>query len=90
VTRAKIQCALCGNVWYWHRQIFQQYALCPECGTARISKLAKYDKIDRVSKSMVRHIMGLFRATIYHCTFCRLQFRDHRELDPGRKAKVQV
>ncbi len=84
-----MNCMVCGNIWYWHRTPFLPYALCPECGTSRLSKLAKFDKIDRRSKSIIRGFLGLFGVTIYHCTFCRLQFRDYRDLNPERKSKVQ-
>jgi len=63
---------------------------CPECGTARLSKRSKYDRIDRKSNSLLRRFLGLFGAPIYHCTFCRLQFRDIRGLDPNRPSKVQI
>lgn len=56
----------------------------------RLSKHSKYDKIDRKSSSIFRRLLGMFGAPIYHCTFCRVQFRDFRGLDPDRKPKVQV
>ena len=33
---------------------------------------------------------GPFGAPIYHCTFCRLQFRDFHGLEPNGKAKAQA
>src|SRR5271165_5311403 len=89
-TRAKLKCPACGKVWYWRRVLFQKHTCCPECGTSRLSRRSKYDHIDRKSESFLRRALGLFGAPIYHCTFCRLQFRDYHSLDPGRKAKAQT
>lgn len=89
-TRAKLRCSSCNAVWYWRRYFFQKHAQCPECGTSRLSKLRKYDKIDRISESVLRRSLALFGASIYHCTFCRLQFRDYRGLNPNRRHDVQV
>jgi predicted RNA-binding Zn-ribbon protein involved in translation (DUF1610 family) len=88
--RAKLRCTSCGAVWYWRRYLLQEHTLCPECGTSRLSKLRKYDKIDRKNSSFFRRFLAIFGAPIYHCTFCRLQFRDYRQLNPDRKPKVQV
>ncbi len=88
INRSKLKCTQCDNVWFWKRVPFQKYTRCPQCGTARISKRTKYDKIDRKSKSLIRRFLGIFGAPIFHCTFCRLQFRDYRDLDPNRKPKV--
>jgi len=90
INRAKIKCSVCNVIWYWRRVVFQRHSLCPECGTSRLSKLSKYDHIDRVSKSISRRFLVVFGAPIYHCTFCRLQFRDWRGLDPDRPPKVRV
>jgi hypothetical protein len=90
VNRAKLKCGNCNTVWYWHRVLFQRYTRCPDCGTSRLSKLSKYDQIDRKTKSFLRRSMVIFGAPIYHCTFCRLQFRDYRHLDPNRPPKVRV
>jgi len=83
--RAKMWCSNCGVVWYWPRVPFQKHTQCPECGTSRLLKLSKYDRIDRKSTSILRHLLGIFGAPIYHCTFCRLQFCDYRDPDPERK-----
>lgn len=89
-SRAKLVCSSCGNVWHWRRILFQSHVQCPECGTGRLSKLSKYDRIDRKSDSFLRRSLALFGAPIYHCTFCRLQFRDYRSLDPNRPSKVRA
>jgi uncharacterized Zn finger protein len=90
VYRAKVKCSNCGDVWYWRRYFFQSYTQCPECGSARLSKLSKYDQIDRRTKNVYRRFLAIFGAPIYHCTFCRLQFRDVRKLDPDRPPKVRI
>ena len=89
-TRAKLKCPQCSHVWYWRRFLFQKHALCPECATPRVLKRSKYDRIDRKSESLFRNFLGLFGAPIYHCTFCRLQFRDFHGLDPNRKPRTQA
>jgi len=88
--RAKLVCVGCGGTWFWRRVPFQKYAHCPQCGTPRLSKLSKYDRIDRKSSSWFRKLLGLFGAPIYHCTFCRLQFRDFHNLDPNRPSKIRT
>jgi hypothetical protein len=70
--------------------LFQRYTHCPQCGTSRLTKRAKFDLIDRQSKNLLRRILALFDAPIYHCTFCRLQFRDYRGLNPNRPPNVRV
>jgi hypothetical protein len=32
----------------------------------------------------LRRLLGLFGLPLYHCTFCRFQFRDWRKLHPNR------
>ena len=56
----------------------------------RLSRRSRYDRIDRKSDSLLRRSLGLFGAPIYHCTFCRLQFRDFHGLEPNGKAKAQA
>jgi len=90
LNRAKMKCSNCSTIWYWRRALLQRYTCCPECGTARISKISKFDQIDRRNKNFLRKSLVLFGAPLYHCTFCRLQFRDYRHLDPNRLPKVVV
>lgn len=35
----------------------------------------------------LRRLLVVFGASIYHCTFCRVQFRVWRKLDPRRKLR---
>lgn len=85
-----MRCSGCNTVWYWRRVIFQKFTQCPECGTSRLSKRSRYDKIDRKSDSFLRRFIGIFGAPIYHCTFCRVQFRDFRGLNPNSKSKAHA
>jgi hypothetical protein len=67
--------------------IFQKYAECPLCQTRAISKLSKKDRVDPTTLNPLRRMLALFGAPLYHCTFCRVQFRDWRKADPGRKVR---
>jgi hypothetical protein len=60
------------------------HVACPECGNKRVRRLARRDRIDRMSdvawSTIQRHLGG----KLYHCALCRLQFYDCRKqaLDP--------
>ena len=87
VNRANFRCANCGAKWHVRRAIFafmHRYCECPICDTRFLARLAKRDKIDKMSRHPIRWILGLVGAPIYHCTFCRYQFHDWRQLDPRR------
>jgi predicted RNA-binding Zn-ribbon protein involved in translation (DUF1610 family) len=62
--------------------LFSRYTHCVRCGTARVHRSAKADRIDSVSKhvfSMVQHLSG---APVYRCIACRLQYYDWRPPSP--------
>jgi len=84
--RAKLFCPNCDTVWYWRRVLFQKHVQCPDCGTTRLTKRSTWDRIDRKSDSLIRRALILFGAPIYHCTFCRLQFRDYHPLEAARSS----
>ena len=67
--------------------IFQRYCECPRCGTRTLSRIFSGDRVDRTSSNPLRWILGLFGAPLYHCIYCRFQFRDwrKRESDSGVK-----
>jgi hypothetical protein len=46
-------------------------------------KLRKADKVDRMSNNLLRRLLRLVGCPLYHCTFCRYQFRDWRPLNPA-------
>lgn len=60
--------------------IFNRYAECPRCGTLRLSRRVSIDRIDGMTRNPFRLILKLFGCPLYHCTFCRFQFRDWRKL----------
>jgi hypothetical protein len=45
-----------------------------------LSRLAAKDRIDSTSRNPLRRMLKLFGCPLYHCTFCRMQFRDWRKL----------
>ena len=57
-------------------------ARCPRCGTLRITKLRGLDKIDPMIPGMLNRLEILAGGTLYHCSFCRLQFYDRRKMAP--------
>jgi DNA-directed RNA polymerase subunit RPC12/RpoP len=65
--------------------LFNQYSECPKCGTRELSRLQTKDLIDTVAANPLRRLLKLFGAPLYHCTFCRYQFRDWRERDPNAR-----
>ena len=65
--------------------ILHRYAECPRCGTRDLSRLAAKDRIDGVSANPFRRILKLLGCPLYHCTFCRMQFRDWRKRAPAPK-----
>ena len=90
VSKASFSCPRCESRWNRPRALFfffQRYVECPLCKTRAISQLAKKDRIDPMLFNPLRRLLALFGASIYHCTFCRVQFRDWRKLDPRRKLR---
>lgn len=85
--RASFRCNHCGANSNFYRPIvaaFQSGCQCPLCHNRQLMVLGKPDKIDRRSRNPLRHLLGLLGFPLYHCTFCRYQFRDWRRLDPNR------
>lgn len=64
--------------------MFQRWCQCPLCHDHQLGILRREDKIDRMSRNPLRRALSLFGFPLYHCTFCRYQFRDWRRLDPDR------
>jgi len=51
---------------------------CPQCGTARVTKLRKRDRIDPMQTGFLNFLERLLDGKLYHCHFCRVQFFDRR------------
>lgn len=84
-SRASFRCNGCGAVTHFYRPffaLFQRWSQCPICHNRRLSVLAKPDRIDRRSLNPFRRFLVLLRSPLYHCTFCRFQFRDWRKPYP--------
>ena len=92
VSRASLRCNHCGARSNFYRPvfaIFQRWCQCPLCHNRQLAIRGKADKIDRLSPNPLRRLLVLFGCPIYHCTFCRYQFRDWRELDPNHEYPVR-
>jgi DNA-directed RNA polymerase subunit RPC12/RpoP len=62
--------------------VFHRYCECPRCGTTDVVRREQKDRIDGVSPNPLRRMLKLIGCPLYHCTFCRMQFRDWRNLAP--------
>jgi DNA-directed RNA polymerase subunit RPC12/RpoP len=51
---------------------------CPQCGTSRVTKLRKRDRIDPMQTGLLNPFERLLDGKLYHCRFCRVQFYDRR------------
>jgi len=85
ISRASYRCERCGDKSDFYRPffaLFQPWSQCPICHNRRLSILARPDQIDRRSFNPFRRLLILVGRPLYHCTFCRFQFRDWRKLSP--------
>ena len=63
------------------------YAKCPECYRGHgLKRQGRPDPVDRMSKSWLSRIGGMFGAPLYWCSFCRLQFHDVRPWDEADRS----
>ena len=61
------------------RHHFGPACRCPECGTYRVVRLKRPDKIDRRHGGFLNLLERLIsRGRMFHCRWCRLQFYDRR------------
>jgi hypothetical protein len=76
------QCPGCGERFGRRRHIFYLFgpsACCPRCGTLRITRLRKPDRIDPLYRGLLSLAQRLIPgARLHHCAFCRIQFWDRR------------
>jgi hypothetical protein len=62
--------------------LFSRYSHCIQCGSARVHRLTKRDRVDSMSHhpfSVLQHITG---APVNKCIACRLQYHDWRRPQP--------
>lgn len=64
-------------------------ARCPNCGTARLSKLKERDGIDPMQSGFLNLLERWAGGKLYHCCFCRIQFYDRRTLAPRTPSDAQ-
>ena len=50
----------------------------------------KRDKIDKMARSPIRLVHRLLGGSLYHCTFCRLQFYDVRKRKAIEKPPLKI
>lgn len=53
-------------------------AQCPRCGTVALKRLTAPDRVDRFAGTVWSALERLRGGSLYHCTFCRIQFYDTR------------
>ena len=87
-SKASFHCNHCGADSNFYRSpvaIFERWCQCPICHTHNVKVRSRVDRIDRMSPNPLRRALWLLGCPLYHCTFCRYQFRDWRGLDPQRE-----
>jgi hypothetical protein len=80
-------CHEIGNAPRWFKLHLGEFCRCPRCGTFRVVRLRKRDKIDAMEVGFLHLIERMAGGQIYHCRYCRLQFYDRRELSPERELR---
>jgi uncharacterized protein with PIN domain len=63
--------------------VFSRYTHCIRCGTARVHRMAKRDRIDSMSRHVLSLVQHLAFAPVNKCTACRLQYYDWRPPKPS-------
>jgi hypothetical protein len=62
----------------WYLFLLGRVSRCPHCGTHRLRKLRRIDKIDRMYPNPLSLLQKYFGANLHWCQYCRLQFYDFR------------
>jgi uncharacterized protein with PIN domain len=86
VYSAVFRCRKCGSqVGQFHpsllancRFIFSRHTRCVRCGTDRVHRMAKRDRIDGISRHPLSLLLHLVAAPLNKCPGCRLQYYDWR------------
>ena len=82
VSRADFRCVSCNRIVSLRQpylSIFQRYCECPKCGTRSLNRIFSRDRVDKMSRNPLRRLLALIGAPLYHCIYCRYQFRDWRK-----------
>jgi hypothetical protein len=69
---------------------FSRYTRCIRCGTVRVHRVYKRDRIDEASWhpfSLIQQILG---APKNKCPLCRLRYHDFRPLAPAARANQKA
>jgi hypothetical protein len=77
------QCRQCEREEYLPRPYqyhFGNKCRCPSCGTYRVVRLQKPDKIDKMHTGFLNWAEKMLGGTLHSCCFCRLQFYDRRRI----------
>jgi rubrerythrin len=61
-----------------YRYHFGKHCRCPNCGTYKVTRLEKPDKIDKMHTGFFNFLEKVAGGTLHSCIFCRLQFYDRR------------
>ena len=62
--------------------LFSRYTHCINCGSPRVHRLAKRDRVDTMSHHVLSMMQRLTGAPLNKCTACRLQYSDWRPPKP--------
>lgn len=65
------------------RFLLARHTHCIQCGTAKVRRLSRRDRIDRMSRHPLSLVFRLTGAPIVYCGGCRLQYRDWRMPEPS-------
>jgi hypothetical protein len=66
---------------------FGEFCRCPRCGTFRVVRLKKRDRIDPMDRGFLHLLERMAGGQIYHCRYCRVQFYDRRQLAPDSDSR---
>jgi hypothetical protein len=75
-------CHEIGNAPRWFKLHLGEFCRCPRCGTFRLSRLRKRDRIDPMHGGFLHLLERMAGGQLFHCRCCRLQFYDRRGLAP--------
>jgi predicted RNA-binding Zn-ribbon protein involved in translation (DUF1610 family) len=68
------------------KYLFSRHTHCIKCGTARVYRLSKRDRVDSMSKHVFSLLQQVTLAPVNKCLACRLQYYDWRPPEPRSEA----